>query len=200
MEAKITKVKGNNPVYSRPTSAARQCKRPATSLADGIAEVVRQKVAKRLRKFSLQQFDSSDQNEDTDMEEKQDNIVIKHKFLWPHEVVYNKDDSPSDFDTLSMPQFVRGFTILVHRAKPSIAKNMNLVLEEMMEDAKLYTWTSIGACHAILLQHIELGPPGHLRQSAKCYVAAHLVHGQCQGHHVQATFPTSQAARGKGGS
>ena len=55
--------------------------------------------------------------------------------LWPHEVVYNNDESPTEFDTLSMPQFVQGFTILTRRAKPSIAKSMTLVLGEMMEDA-----------------------------------------------------------------
>ena len=79
-----------------------------------VAETVRQKVAKRMIKRSLQEAESSNQKEDTGTEEEQDNIPtrlkyskgkrhinsgrarntnssIKHKFLWPHEVVYNND-------------------------------------------------------------------------------------------------------------
>ena len=133
-----------------------------------------------MRKLGLQEAESSDQNEDTDTEE-QDNIhpplpkdskskrliksgralnansSIKHKFIWPHEVGYNKDGVPAEFDTLSIPQFVRGFTIVTRRAKPSIANTMTLVLEEIMELAELYPWASVRACHAILLQQIESG-------------------------------------------
>ena len=80
--------------------------------------------------------------------------------------MYNKDGSPSHFDTLSMPHVVRGFTILTYQAKPSIARNMNLVLKEM-EDAEYQ------GCHAILLQQIQLATlPGCLRQSAKGHAAS----------------------------
>ena len=43
------------------------------------------------------------------------------------------------------------------QVKPSITGNMNLVLAEIMQDTKLYPWTSVRPCHAILLQQTELG-------------------------------------------
>ena len=46
---------------------------------------------------------------------------------------------------------------MARRAKSSITENMNLLLEEMMEDAALYPCVSVQAGHAILLQQIELG-------------------------------------------
>ena len=134
MEARIAKVEGNNPTSSTFLSAASQRKRPETSLPDGIAEAIRQKVATRKSKLGLQESESSNQNEETDTVEEQDNIPtplkdskgkrriksgrarnanssIKYKFRWPHEVVYNKDGSPAEFDTLSVPQFIRGYTM-----------------------------------------------------------------------------------------
>ena len=61
LEARIAKVEGNNPATSNPRSAASQCKRPATSLSDGIAEEVKQKVATRMRKRCVKEAESSDQ-------------------------------------------------------------------------------------------------------------------------------------------
>ena len=69
----------NNPTSCTPLSAASQCKRPAMPLTDGIAEAVRQKVAKRMCKLGLQESESSDKNEDTDTEEEQDNIPTTFK-------------------------------------------------------------------------------------------------------------------------
>ena len=69
-------------------------------------------MAKKVHKLGLLESDSSDRGDD--------------------------GDTDSDFDRLAIPQFVRGFTILAHLAKPFIAKYTNLVLEERNEDAELY--------------------------------------------------------------
>jgi hypothetical protein len=85
------------------------------------------------------------------------NARVKVKTTWPHEVVYNKDNSAAEYIKLTMPQFVLGFLTVSTDCPPPEKLLREEVLKEIMIDADKYTWELVRSAHKIFLQQIESG-------------------------------------------
>ena len=85
------------------------------------------------------------------------NSHVKVKTTWPHEVMYDRDNSAADFDKLTLAQFVRGFTRVSANTTTAEMRVRNDVLEEIMEDADTHPWELVRSAHCVFLQQLETG-------------------------------------------
>ena len=159
---------------SPPPKRAR--KEGAGSPVVDVAELVRTNVAKRFREVGIKEapqehpIDPSDsEEEDSDHSPVQRtrgkqlksgralnaNNQVSIKLKWPHYSVYDRDGNPADYDKLSIPQFVKGYSLASRISKQGSPAVMAEILEDIMEDAEMYPWPAVRACHAIFLQKIE---------------------------------------------
>ena len=49
-----------------------------------------------------------------------------------------RDSNPSEYDSLSIPQFMRDFNEVVYQASSSKAEGMREILDKVKENAELY--------------------------------------------------------------
>ncbi len=192
MEARMQQQ--DDTIVSSPVAQAvppkRTTKRHQLSSPDDISAEVGRKVAKRLRSVSMRESISSGVGSSSDEDDtsftstpqkkkgkpkksgrlRNAESDVKVTVQWPHEVIYTSEGSPTDYDQLSIPQFVRGFTIIMMRAKPAITALMGDVLAEIMEDAETYAWARVRAAHGVFLQRIEAGQSDWSDESARAKI------------------------------
>ena len=71
-------------------------------------------------------------------------MVVK-RITWPYEVIYmySVAGKPAIYEELSLPLFVQGYLIVMKGEERAIRAKMATHLEELMEDAELYSWERV---------------------------------------------------------
>jgi len=77
---------------------------------------------------------------------------------WPHFAVYKGDScQAAEYDDLTLPEFVYGYLDVMKNSNDS-AKTKDIMLthlQELMEDATLFSWRSVRNYHGVLLTELE---------------------------------------------
>ena len=79
-----------------------------------------------------------------------DTLVVR-RMDWSHEFVYS---AKGKYKTLTVPDFVSGYMMIMDKQKSEIKTSMSTHLAELMADTELYGWLY----HAMWLQQLEQGP------------------------------------------
>ena len=88
-----------------------------------------------------------------------DDVVVKCRVQWPqNHVLTGSSRSRPSYDSLSVYQWVTGFSRIIHDESDAKVKNRMLeYLADIMEDAQDFSWVSAKACHAVVLCRMEEG-------------------------------------------
>ena len=80
---------------------------------------------------------------------------------WPHfhvHTITNGTSTPAEYEKLSMAQFFQGFALSLKKEQdPTIREHMLDHMANLGEDASTSPWPVVRACHALILQKMELG-------------------------------------------
>ena len=83
-------------------------------------------------------------------------IVRKH-VEWPHFHIFRGGDrAPVEYDSLTISEFVLGYTHIVRTAEKKLVPLLLIHLTELMSDTAEYSWESVRNFHGILLQKMEM--------------------------------------------
>ena len=65
-------------------------------------------------------------------------LLVVHRVLWPHELVYTAEGQPTVYDTISVALFVNGYMQAMEAEKPAVRPLMGAHRVELMDDAEMY--------------------------------------------------------------
>ena len=86
-----------------------------------------------------------------------DTVWCKREVPWPHNFILSgSSKSRTSYDSLSMSQWVSGFSSIIREESDLDTKNQMLeYLSDLMEDSHDFGWQSAKAAHAVLLCKME---------------------------------------------
>ena len=86
-------------------------------------------------------------------------VFVKHEVPWPQNIILGgSNKSRVSYDSLSMSQWVSGFTTIIRDEKDLQTKqNMLEYKAELMEDSHDFGWNAAKGAHAVLLCKMEEG-------------------------------------------
>ncbi len=77
---------------------------------------------------------------------------------WPHFYVQTRQHRPATYDTLTVEEFVYGYLRVISNEQDEAVKAaMRSHLEELMLDARQYSWPKARSFHALILAEMERG-------------------------------------------
>ena len=86
-------------------------------------------------------------------------VLVSKKVAWPHDNVLRVVTRQRvTYDQLSLTQFIQGFTRnILDESDGKVREQMLWYLNDLMENAKDFSWASAKAVHAVLLCKMERG-------------------------------------------
>ena len=85
--------------------------------------------------------------------------TVNKKVVWPHKVVFTTQGQPPVYSDMSIALFMNGYlTVLAEKAKdnkPFLLQH----LQELMEEAKIYSWRAVRDYHSVRWGSPHYPPP-----------------------------------------
>ena len=81
----------------------------------------------------------------------------RFKVHWPHESLRRKKGKQVQYDQLTFPEFVLGYTMVSEQESPAVHRAMTKHLQSLCRDIGIHGWEPTRDFHGIFLNEIELG-------------------------------------------
>ena len=143
------------------------------------SKAVQKRVNERLAEIeSSSKLEGNEQSKTKSKRGGGTDVVVTKKVTWPqHSILSGTTKQRVTYDQLSLVQFVQGFTCnIIDESNEKIRERMLWYLNDLMEDAADFGWSSAKASHAVLLCEMERGTVDWL--NTQCIDCIRRTHAQ----------------------